>query len=131
MGDARQQALERVRKLCLALPGVTERISNGAPSFFIEQKRMFVAFHDDHHGDGRLGLWCAAPPGAQDMLVNAAPASYYVPAYVGHLGWVGLRLDTGVSWDEVSGVIEDAWLMRAPRRLAQGQLDPTGREQRD
>jgi hypothetical protein len=109
--------LERVRALCLALPEVVERPSHGAPTFFIGGKRAFVMFHDDHHGDGRLAIWCAAPPGAQAMLVGAAPDTYFVPAYVGHLGWLGMRLDRGAPWDEVAGVIEDAWLERAPRRL--------------
>ena len=107
-------ALTRVRHLCLALPDTTERTSNGAPSFFVGRRRMFLSFHDNHHGDGRLGIWCAAPPGAQQALVSTAPASYYVPAYVGHLGWIGLRLDRDVSWQEIAGVIEDAWLTRAP-----------------
>jgi hypothetical protein len=112
-----ETALARVRELCLALPETSERPSHGAPTFFIREKRSFVTFHDDHHGDGRLAIWCAAPPGAQAMLVGAAPDTYFVPAYVGHLGWLGMRLDRGAPWDEVAGVIEDAWLERAPKRL--------------
>jgi hypothetical protein len=112
-----ETALVRVRELCLALPETSERPSHGAPTFFIREKRSFVTFHDDHHGDGRLAIWCAAPPGAQAMLVGAAPDTYFVPAYVGHLGWLGMRLDRDAPWDEVAGVIEDAWLTRAPKRL--------------
>jgi hypothetical protein len=112
-----ETALVRVRELCLALPETSERPSHGAPTFFIREKRSFVTFHDDHHGDGRLAIWCAAPPGAQAMLVGSAPDSYFVPAYVGHLGWLGMRLDRGAAWEEVAGVIEDAWLERAPERL--------------
>jgi hypothetical protein len=110
-------ALRRVRRLCLALPDVTERLSNGAPAFFIADKRMFVTFHDDHHGDGRVAIWCAAPAGAQELLVNAAPEHYFVPPYVAHLGWIGLRLDRDVDWDEVADVIDEAWGTRAPRTL--------------
>jgi hypothetical protein len=105
-----------VREICLALPGASERPSHGAPAFFIDGKRTFVMFMDDHHGDGRLALWCAAPPGAQAALTAFAPDRYFVPPYVGHRGWIGLRLDRDATRDEIAGVIEDAWLDRAPRR---------------
>ena len=112
-------ALDRVRALCLALPETSERLSHGAPTFFIRGTRSFVMFHDNHHGDGRLALWAAAPPGMQAMLVDAAPEHYFVPPYVGHQGWVGVRLDRDLEWEEIGGVIEDAWLTRAPKRLAE------------
>ncbi len=112
------QALERVRALCLALPETNERPSHGSPAFFVRDKRCFVMFLDDHHGDGRLALWCAAPEGMQGALVAGDPESYFVPPYVGHRGWLGVRLDRSLPWDEVAGVIEDAWLEIAPKRLA-------------
>ncbi|MEA2271209.1 MAG: hypothetical protein QOC64_3819 [Solirubrobacteraceae bacterium] len=111
--------LDRVREICLGLPETTERPSHGAPSFFVRDKRCFVMFHDDHHGDGRLALWCAAPEGMQHALVEAAPADYFVPAYVGHRGWLGVRLDRDLGWDQIAGVIEDAWLTVAPKRLVE------------
>ncbi len=40
--------------------------------------------------------------------MDADPARYFVPPYVGHRGWIGVRLDQGLDWDEVAGVIEDA-----------------------
>ena len=100
--------LERVRAICLALPEVTERPSHGAPTWFIKDKRSFVMYLNDHHGDGRLALWCAAPEGAQEMLVEAAADHYFRPPYVGHRGWIGVRLDREVGWEEIAGVIEDA-----------------------
>ena len=110
--------LERVREACLALPEVTERLSHGAPSFFVRDRRCFVMVMDDHHGDGRFALWCAAPEGMQHALVAGAPDSYFVPPYVGHRGWIGVRLDRALPWDEVAGAIEDAWVEVAPKRLA-------------
>ncbi len=118
-------ALARIRELCLGLPEVTERLSHGAPTFFIRRTRAFVTFHDDHHGDGRLAIWAAAPPDMQRVLVEGAPEHYFVPAYVGPQGWVGVRLDGELPWDEVAGVVEDAWLTRAPKRLA-ASLGPPG-----
>ena len=54
-----ERALEKVRTICAALPEVEERPSHGAPTFFYRGKKTFVMFHDDHHGDGRLAIWCA------------------------------------------------------------------------
>ncbi len=103
-------ALERIRALCLALPETNERLSHGSPTFFIRDKRTFVMFHDNHHGDGRLAIWCAAPAGVQQALVDAEPEVYFRPPYVGHRGWLGVRLDRGLDWEEVAGVVEDAFL---------------------
>ena len=111
------QALRRVRAHCLALPEVTERPSHGAPTFFVRDKKSFVMFHDDHHGDGRLALWCAAPPGAQAELVDQEPDRFFRPAYVGHRGWIGVRLDRGVDWDEVGSIVTDAYRQVAPATL--------------
>jgi hypothetical protein len=110
-------ALERVRALCLALPQASERASHGRPAFFVGGKRSFVSFMDNHHHDGRLALWCAAPAGMQAALVESDPAVYFVPPYVGHRGWVGVRLDRGLDWDAVAGVVEDAYAAVAPARL--------------
>jgi hypothetical protein len=102
-------SLDRVRKLCLALPDTSERLSHGAPTFFIRERKTFVMYHDDHHGDGRLALWCAAPEGMQEALVESSPEHYFRPPYVGHRGWIGVRLDRGLDWEDVAGVIEDAY----------------------
>jgi len=116
-------ALDRVRQLCLALPETTERLSHGAPTFFVRDKKTFVTFVDNHHGDGRLAIWCHAPLGVQEMLVEQDPERFFVPPYVGHRGWVGVRLERNADWDEVADLIEDAYRMVAPKRLV-AQLTP-------
>ena len=110
-------ALRRVRRLCLDLPEVTERPSHGSPTWFVRDKKTIVMFHDDHHGDGRLAIWCHAPDGVQHLLVTEEPERFFVPAYVGHRGWVGVRLDVDVDWDEVAGIVEDAFRTVAPKTL--------------
>jgi hypothetical protein len=115
-------ALACVRERCLALPETNERPSHGAPTFFIRDKSTFVMFLDDHHGDGRLAIWCAAPPGLQATLVDEEPLRFFVPPYVGHRGWVGVRLDIDPDWDELAGIIEDAYRHVAPKKLV-AQLD--------
>jgi hypothetical protein len=110
-------ALARMRALCLALPETNERPSHGAPTFFIRDKKTFLMFHDDHHGDGRLAIWCAAPPGLQASLVDEEPVRFFVPPYVGHRGWLGVRLDIDPDWDELAGIVEDAYRQVAPKAL--------------
>ena len=111
------RALREVRTACLALPSVSERLSHGAPTFFYRGKKTFVMFHDDHHGDGRLAIWCAAPPGVQGDLVEQEPGRFFVPPYVGHRGWLGVRLDVAPDWDEITSITEDAYRCVAPKKL--------------
>ena len=97
------EALEAVREICLGLPETSERLSHGAPTFFIRGKRSFATVWDNHHDDGRFALICAAPEGMQSALVEADPERFYVPPYVGHRGWIGVRLDGGFDHDEDCG----------------------------
>src|SRR6185436_13228351 len=93
---------------CLALPDTSERASHGSPSFYLAEKHAFVYFCDNHHHDGRLALWCAAPEGAQAMLVDSNPDHYFLPPYVARLGWIGVRLDRDAPWKEIAAVLEAA-----------------------
>ena len=113
----RDHVLARVRALCLALPETTERLSHGAPSFFVREKKCFLMVLEDHHGDGRFAIWCAASPGDQHMLVEADPEKFFVPPYVGQRGWLGVRLDRGIDWEELAGIVEDAFAAVAPKSL--------------
>jgi hypothetical protein len=116
-GAKRQNVLKRIRSICLALPETSERLSHGAPSFFVSDKKCFLMVLDDHHGDGIFGVWCAAPPGNQELLVAASPERFFRPPYVGHRGWLGVRLNDGVDWDELEGIVEDAFATVAPAKL--------------
>ena len=115
----RQRILTRLGKLALALPETSERRSHGAPTFFVREKRPFVMVLTDHHGDGRFAIWCAAPQGLQSMLVEADPERFFVPPYVGHRGWLGMRLDRALDWNELAGIVEDAYAEIAPPKLVE------------
>ena len=117
--DERERILGGVRRLCLGLPETSERLSHGAPTFFVRGKRSFVMVVTNHHGDGRFAIWCAAPEGMQSMLVEADSERFFVPPYVGHRGWLGVRLDRGVDWDELAGIVEDAYAEVAPAKLVE------------
>jgi predicted DNA-binding protein (MmcQ/YjbR family) len=110
---ATRDPFEAVRKHCLALDGVTEKLSHGSPSFFARgtpsrSGPCFVMCMDDHHGDGILGLWVAAAPGAQQAFVARDPETFFVPPYVGHRGWLGVRLDRSLAHDELVDLLDEA-----------------------
>jgi hypothetical protein len=115
--------LDRLRAICLAFPEVTERLSHGAPTWFVRDKKAFVTFWvHGHHDDDFPHLWCAAPPGAQRELIAAKPDQFFRPPYVGHRGWVGVRLDRGPDWAEIAEICADAYRTIAPATLV-SELD--------
>jgi hypothetical protein len=113
--------LEHLRALCLALPEATERLSHGEPTWFVRGKKTFVTYANHHHND-ILAFCCAAPDGAQKILVGTDPERFFVPPYVGGRGWIGVRLDVPVDWDEIADLVVDAYRTVAPRKLVE-QLD--------
>ena len=109
--------LTKIREICLALPETSERLSHGSPSFFIREKKTFVSFHDDHHHSDRIDIWCPAPPGVQEQMVEAEPERFFSPPYVGGRGWLGVNLDVEPDWEEVAGIIEEAFRHVAPKTV--------------
>lgn len=95
---------------------MTEKTTHGAPGFFV-RKQFVMLWPNGHHDHEFEHLWCAADVGAQEALV-ASSERYFRPPYVGHRGWVGVRLDGDVDWDEVGELLEDAYRLVAPARLA-------------
>jgi hypothetical protein len=84
-----------------------------------------VMYANNHHNDGRVAIWCKAPLGFQAEMVSVAPERFFVPPYVGVNGWVGLRLDLDVDWDEVKSVVAQAYNLCAekskPRRVGRNR----------
>ena len=107
--------IDRVRKLCLALPGVSEKLSHGEPTFFVA-KRVFVMVANNHHSDGHTAIWIPAPPGAQAAMIAEAPATYFKPPYVGVKGWIGVEL-TQIGDQELAVLIHQAWKLTSPKAL--------------
>lgn len=107
--------IERVRRLCLALPDASERVSHGEPTFFVG-KRVFVMFADNHHGDGHVAVWLPVPEGFQAGLIEAKPEVFFRPPYVGPRGWVGIEL-ARIGDADLAMYISMAWDLVAPKRL--------------
>lgn len=111
--------LSRLTKIALAL-SETARELHGSHAAFLVRKKKFAYFLNNHHGDGIVAVTCKVLPGDNKALVDAQPARFYVPAYVGPRGWVALRLDVGkIDWDEVRQLLVCSYQLMAPKKLAE------------
>lgn len=115
-----EDGVERLRRICLALPEASERVSHGEPTWFVRDKKVFLTLSSGHHGP--LGFWCAAPAGEQEAAVASAPERFFRPPYVGGRGWLGVRLDVPLDWAEIGEIVVESYRLVAPRRLL-AQLD--------
>jgi hypothetical protein len=110
-----EDRLRRVRRLCAALPGTTEKLSHGEPTFFVA-KKVYAMFANNHHNDGHVAIWIPAPPGLQATLIKTEPKKFFRPPYVGVSGWVGIELEE-VGDEELAFHICEAWRLIAPQKL--------------
>lgn len=100
--------LEKIRKTCLALPEATEQSAWGEPTWRLGGK-LFAQFDDHHHGGAHISVWLPAPDGAQAALIDAEPDHIWRPPYVGHLGWIAVKLDTAPPWSMVEALVVQAY----------------------
>ena len=121
--------LPRLREICLALPEATEKEAWGECTFRVGGK-MFAMTDNDHHESGHIAVWVKAPPMVQEILVASDPKRFFKPPYVGHKGWVGVRLDVKVVWDELAAILRDGYLMSAPKRLVESMPAEASASQR-
>jgi hypothetical protein len=108
--------LARLEKIALAFPEAQKLLNHGRPSFAVN-KKTFVMFMDNHHSDGRIAIWCKAPPGDQADMVETDPNRFFIPPYVGPRGWIGARLDTKPNWKTIESIVRESWRLTAPKRL--------------
>ena len=109
--------IKRLREICLALPGTSEKEAWGECTFRVGGK-MFAMTDNNHHDSGHVAVWIKAPAMVQEILAGSDPVRFFKPPYVGHKGWVGVRLDVRVDWDELTAILKDGYLMSAPKTLA-------------
>ena len=106
-------ALANVRSLCLALPETKEVEAWGHPTFRAG-KKMFAAC-----GDGPDGLTLGMKVGfdRQDELLQ--DDRFFPTPYAARQGWVSLRIDSKTDWDEVRGLLREAYRQVALKRMLQ------------
>jgi hypothetical protein len=110
-------AIERLRRICMALPEVTEKIAWGEPTW--RAGKIFAQMDTHHHGAAHVAVWLPARPGVQEALVDEDPVHYFRPPYVGHKGWVGVRIDNRPDWRAVAGLVAEAYReVASSRQLA-------------
>jgi hypothetical protein len=115
LGVATKETEEHLREICLSFPEVTEKLSHGTPSFFA-RKQFASLWMGGHHERDYAHLTCAAPEGAQEILIASDPEVYFRPPYVGHRGWIGVRLDVRADFDAIEEILEDAYRCVASKR---------------
>ena len=109
-----QSIMNRLREICLSFPEAREQEAWGHPTFRVRDK-IFAACGNEEE---RLSMTCKAPPGAQEVLVATDPERFFRPAYVGHRGWIGVRLAPPIDWDQITDLVEESYRMTAPKRLS-------------
>ena len=110
-----EDSVERVRRICLALPETWEKISHGEPTFFVK-KKVFAMCSINHHNDGHVAVVVPAAIGIQEMLIRKSPKKFYRPPYVGVRGWVGIEIER-VTDKELTLHLREAWTLIAPPKL--------------
>jgi AraC-like DNA-binding protein len=112
---AEAAAIERLRAICLALPEVTEKIAWGEPTW--RAGKIFAQMDTHHHGAAHVAVWLPARPGVQEGLIEEDPEHFFRPPYVGHKGWIGIRIDRKPDWKIVADLVADAYREVAPSHL--------------
>jgi hypothetical protein len=114
---AEAAAIERLRRICLALPEAAEKIAWGESTW--RAGKIFAQMDTHHHGADHVAVWLPAAPGVQEALVEEDPALFFRPPYVGPKGWIGVRIDRKPDWGIVAGLVADAYRLVAPAKLVQ------------
>ncbi len=112
MTSPEKGALQRLRAICLALPEAEERETWRTPTFRVRDKIFCLV------AEGGASCWVKAPRGSAELLIEAAPARFFRPPYLGHKGWVGVRLDAAPDFEELRALVDRSFRLVAPRALS-------------
>ena len=126
MYDDSNPAIAKLREICLALPEVFEKEAWGECTFRVTGGSMFAMTDNNHHNSGHLAVWVKAPAMVQEILVNSDPKRFFVPPYMGSKGWVGVRIDGRVKWDQAAAILKDGYLMSAPAKKSRADRPTIG-----
>src|SRR5690348_4213323 len=104
--------------MCATFPETTIEVLSDYVAIRI-RKKIYAYYLFDHHGDGKIAIWCKSTMSDQQQLIRDDPEVFFKPPYVGPRGWVGMRIDTNsVDWDTVRELALRAYQETAPRKLA-------------
>src|ERR1700738_4248076 len=118
--DDANPAIKHLREISLALPEAFEKEAWGECTFRVTGGSMFAMTDNNHHNSGHAAVWVQAPAMVQAILVHSYPKRFFIPPYVGKQGWVGVRIDYKVKWDELAAILKDGYLLSAPNKRRAG-----------
>ena len=124
-----------VRRIALALPETSERVSRGLAQWRVKDK-LFVwerplrradleALGDDSPDGPILGAR-VEHLGAKEALMASDPDLFFTTPHFDGYPAILVRLDV-ITADDLDEVIVEAWLDRAPQRLVKAYLDESRR----
>jgi predicted DNA-binding protein (MmcQ/YjbR family) len=100
MKATEQQVLERLRKICTALPGTEEKLSHGHPTF--ATKKGIYAVLEEYRGE----LSICVKVGLEMQSAFLDDTRYYLTPYIGKHGWVSLKVHAApLDWEEIAGLL--------------------------
>lgn len=111
-------AIKKLRAVCLALGDVVEKEAWGECTFRVVNGPMFAMTDNNHHQSGHVAVWVKAPALVQEILISSDSKRFFKPPYMGHKGWVGVRLDSKPDWEQLSAILKDGYEMSLPVRKA-------------
>ncbi|MGB3771636.1 MAG: MmcQ/YjbR family DNA-binding protein [Rhodococcus sp. (in: high G+C Gram-positive bacteria)] len=111
--------LAMVRRRALAFPGAYEKVSHGRPNF--RTAKVFAIYGATVKGDHYASRWdrsLQVLPDADEHDALLEDSRFFVPAYTGSGGWVGLDLTvTEPDWSEVDELLDMSFRRTAARTL--------------
>jgi predicted DNA-binding protein (MmcQ/YjbR family) len=113
-------AIKKLRAVCLALGEVVEKEAWGECTFRVVNGPMFAMTDNNHHQSGHVAVWVKAPAMAQEILISSDSKRFFKPPYMGHKGWVGVRLDSKPDWEQLTAILKDGYEMSLPVKKAAG-----------
>ncbi len=107
--------IDRVRKISLALPKTLEHIDGFGHITFQVNEKSFVRLNQN------TGLSFKSDRETQELLIQQG--QYFKTPYIGRHGWVSIRYPRAEDWEELTGLIQEAYLRTAPKRLAKEWIE--------
>jgi predicted DNA-binding protein (MmcQ/YjbR family) len=95
--------LQRLRPVCLDLPGADEAVTFGNPTFRVSG-RMFAVL-ETYHGEDCL----VVKVGKEAMGIFLEDPRFFRAPYLGQHGWVSLRLAPEPDWEEIRELVRGSY----------------------
>lgn len=106
--------LRKVREIALALPDATEKVTHGRPGF--RCGKMFANYGGSVKGGARHDNSVLFIPDPLERVALDGDPRFYLPAYFGPAGWLGMLLDENTDWTEVAELLDTSFRQIAPKR---------------